>query len=209
MKITPRMVGRQLRFAARTATRVVRDPETGKEFPRLLATRGRSTMALRSPWLPFKMIDALTAVVGEQTRVFEYGGGGSTLWFLDRGAEVVTVEHHSAWAASLRSAASHPRWTLIEPVADENFDDYVRAIDDYADDWFDVVLVDGRERIRCMIEAQAKVRPGGLLIVDDTDRARYSSGLARMPWPRQDFTGFAPAKPSLAYTTIFTRPRDA
>jgi hypothetical protein len=206
MRVTAAMVGRQVRFAARSALHLARVPESGKEFPRLLATRGRSTMVLRSPWLPFRLIDAMSTIVDGRTRVFEYGGGGSTLWFLDRGAEVVTVEHHHAWAESLRSAASHSRWTLLERGGGDDFQSYVRAIDGYADDWFDIVLVDGRERVSCMKAALTKVKPGGLLIVDDSDRACYAAGLAGIPWSRQDYVGFAPAKPTLAYTTVFTRP---
>ena len=36
----------------------------------------------------------------------------------------------------------------------------------------DLVVVDGRERARCAARATAKVRPGGLLLVDDIDRER-------------------------------------
>ena len=106
MPVTGEMVRTQLRLAGRSAKVLARHPRLGKELPRLAATRGRSTMRLRLPWLPFRLIDELAAVIGPGSRVFEYGGGGSTLWFLDRGAEVVTVEHHEGWANQLEEATS-------------------------------------------------------------------------------------------------------
>jgi hypothetical protein len=53
-----------------------------------------------------------------------------------------------------------------------------------------------------------KVRPGGMLVVDDVDRQRYARALEAVDWPREDVIGFAPAKPSLSYSTLFTRPHE-
>ncbi len=208
MRVTPAMIGRQVRFVGRSLVRIAREPSTGRELPRLLRTRGKGTMELRMPWLPFRLVDELARSVGEGSRVFEYGGGGSTLWFLDQGADVVTVEHHEAWADALRRDVRHDRWTLLAvPVDDDgSFDTYVAAIDAYPDDSFDVVVVDGRERARCVRAAAPKVRPGGILVVDDVDRERYAAALHEVDWPREDFVGFAPAKPSLAYSSLFRRP---
>jgi predicted O-methyltransferase YrrM len=160
--------------------------------------------------LPFRLVDELAAHLQGEGRVFEYGGGGSTLWFLDHGASVVTVEHHPGWAASLseavRGSVRSEAWTLLTPDTTDSFDSYVDAIRGFEDATFDVVVVDGRERGRCAVAALDKVRPGGWLVVDDVDRERYAEPLSRIPWPRRDVVGFAPAKPSLAYSAVFRRP---
>jgi predicted O-methyltransferase YrrM len=206
MAVTGEMVRRQLRLAGRSAKVLVRHPAVGRELPRLAATRGRSTMRLRLPWLPFRLIDELASVVGPGSRVFEYGGGGSTLWFLDQGAEVTTVEHHDGWADELEARISSAAWTLLRRSAADAYADYVAAIDDQPDGSLDVVVVDGRERARCARRAVPKVRPGGLLLVDDIDRDRYRAAVAAIGWPRRDVVGFAPAKPTLAYTAVLQRP---
>ena len=206
MPVTGEMVRTQLRLAGRSAKVLARHPRLGRELPRLAATRGRSTMRLRLPWLPFRLIDELAAVIGPGSRVFEYGGGGSTLWFLDRGAEVVTVEHHDGWADQLEQTISSPAWTLLRRPSDDRYADYVGAIDEQPDDSLDLVLVDGRERARCAARATSKVRPGGLLLVDDIDRERYHAAVDAIGWPRRDVVGFAPAKPTLAYTAVLARP---
>ena len=206
MKITAPMVRNQARLAARSAARLARHPGEGRELGRLVATRGRGTMDLRLPWLPFRLIDELSGTIGAGARVLEYGGGGSTLWFLDRGATVVTVEHHAELAERLRRQVDSDRWTLLQRGPENDYADYVAAIDDFPDEHFDVVLVDGRERARCALRSVAKIKPGGLLIVDDVDRERYAGALEQVPYPREDVVGFAPAKPTLAYTAVMRRP---
>lgn len=208
MKITVRMVLWQARLMGRSVREIARNPAHGRELPRLLATRGRGNLHLRLPWLPFRLIDELQAVVGPGTRVFEFGGGGSTLWLLDRGADVVTVEHDQRWAEHLSLATGGERFTLLQRSAADDFTAYVSAMDAYPDDWFDIIVVDGRERARCIAAATAKLRRGGLLIVDDADRVEYAEAMRSTGWPRRDVIGFAPAKPSLAYTAVLVRPRD-
>lgn len=206
MKVTREMIRHQRALLARSAREIWRNPSSRGGFIRLLRTRGRSTMTLRLPWLPFCLIDELSRKVGPGARVFEYGGGGSTLWFLDRGASVVTVEHDRDWGRVLRGAIQAERWELLERPSSNTFEDYVSAIRGFPDRSFDVVVVDGRERGQCLLAAVEKVRPGGLLILDDSDRGRYSAAIHRVDWPRREFVGFAPAKPTLAYSTVFTRP---
>ncbi|WP_460806758.1 class I SAM-dependent methyltransferase [Nocardioides salsibiostraticola] len=161
-------------------------------------------MDLRMPWLPFRLIDDLESRVGLGTKVFEYGGGGSTLWFLDRGASVTTVEHHPAWRVRLADEIDDPRWNLLECTGTD-LADYVNSIRTCAEGSLDVVVVDGRERVRCAHEALPYLKPGGWLIVDDVDRDKYAEGLSRIDWPRRDVVGFAPAKPSLAYSAVFVK----
>lgn len=207
MRVTREMLARQARLMGSSLRVLAREPSLGRELPRLVATRGRSTMRLELPWLPFRLIDELESRVGADSRVFEYGGGGSTLWFLSRGAQVVTVEHHPGWAAELRRRVTSERWTMVERSPADDYAAYVAAIDEHADDSFDVVVVDGRERARCLTAALPKVKPGGLLVVDDVDRERYQAAIRATGWPRRDIVGFAPAKPSLSYTAVLTRPR--
>lgn len=163
-------------------------------------------MRLGLPWLPFRLIDELSDRVDASTRVFEYGGGGSTTWFLGQGASVVTVEHHAQWADRLAEGITSASWTLLRRGQEDNYHGYVAAIADFPVESFDIVVVDGRERVRCARGALERIRPGGLLIFDDVDRDRYQDGLASITWPRRDIVGFAPAKPTLAYTAVFTRP---
>jgi Methyltransferase domain len=207
VRVTAAKVRRQARFARETARGIAREPGLARDFPRFLATLRQGPTRLRMPWLPFRLADELETVVRLDSRVFEYGGGGSTLWFLDRGAIVVTVEHDQAWAAVLECAVESDSWTLLRPSIGDGYARYAGAICSFPDDWFDVVLVDGRARRRCVVRSLPKVKPGGLLLVDDVDRERHARAVRGVPWPRRDVVGFAPSKLSLGHTAVLTRPR--
>ena len=185
-----------------------RDPGQVRYLPAWRRALRRSTLESRLPWLPFRVISVLEAHLTPSSRVFEFGGGGSTLWFSERAGTVVTVEHDEGWFPLLEGAvASLNHVTVQHRTKDENFASYVGAIEEYHDGWFDVVVVDGRERVRCLREAMPKVKPGGLLLLDDSDRPRYSEAheLAAT-WPSRTFKGLTPSKAVAGTTTVWTRP---
>jgi len=206
--ITTAQLRHQARLMGRSARHLASRPGDGRELVRLVRAGARSTVRLRLPWLPFRLIDLLDERLEPGMRVFEFGGGGSTLWFLDHGLEVVTDEHDAAWARILEQATASASWSLLVHSLDDGGAAYVDAIGDYPDGHFDLVVVDGRYRVRCVAASLAKVRPGGMLVVDDTDRERYAAALEAVPWPRADIVGFAPAKPSLSYASVLVRPDD-
>lgn len=128
------------------------------------------------------------------------GGGGSTLFFCKRVANVVTVEHNAKWFSLLEKEVvknTIQNWKgLLRPaqegigenlsiadpdayVSDDvlfkgcHFREYASAIDAFSDAFFDVVLVDGRARPSCLKHALPKIKAGGLLILDNSDREYY------------------------------------
>ncbi|MGR6971714.1 class I SAM-dependent methyltransferase [Streptomyces cynarae] len=179
---------------------------------RFLTAWGRalrqSPLTSRLPWLPFRVIERLEKHLTKGSHVFEFGGGGSTLWFSERAGEVVTVEHDDDWFRALQDAVSEKdNCQVLYHAANDDFAGYVGSIADYADGYFDVVVVDGRERIRCLRSAMEKVRPGGLLILDDSDRARYSDAFViATAWPHVTYRGLTPAKAIAGVTTVWRRP---
>jgi hypothetical protein len=187
----------------------------------------------RLPWLVFDAIDALAGLDLAGRKVFEYGSGGSTLFWQDRGAAVVAVEHDPAWFAVVRSrlkptppvdyrlsppqptasgCGSEPAdptgYRSADPVwRDACFQRYVTVIDDFRDGSFDVVLVDGRARPSCIKHGAKKVTAGGALILDDSQRPYY---LAKTTEYLRDFVesrflGPRPAVHGISATSIFTR----
>lgn len=161
-----------------------------------------TTMQDRLPWLSFPAIELLQRSLKNTDKVFEYGGGGSTLFFVDRVAEVVTVEHDEAWFLSLEEhmkGEKGAKWEghhippgdgdlVRSPDASEplhysstddvskgkNFKQYVSQIESFPDLYFDVILVDGRARTSCLYHAVPKLRKGGLLVLDNAERAHYT-----------------------------------
>lgn len=161
----------------------------------------------RVPWITFSALEFLEKYLKSDMKVFEFGGGGSTLFFAGKVAELVTVEHDPEWFAALADKLSDQekvKWKgyLIQPEPsaavgldpsdpnhyaseDENFlkssfQKYSSAIDQFQDNYFDIVVVDGRSRPACMMHSLKKVKVGGLLLLDNADRPYYLKNVHRL-----------------------------
>ena len=196
---------------------ISRYPQSLIRNPQWLRQRTAATMALRQPWWPYDAVSWMTTRLPSRARVFEYGGGGSTLWLEDRGAIVTAVEHDGEWYKQLAGqVASETELLYVPPEATGVitsasapgfFDTYAAAIDDRPDGSLDLVIVDGRARIECARRAMPKVRPGGLLLLDDTDRHRYQPALEMLGiWEPHVFSGLKPGQRSPAQTSVWRRP---
>jgi hypothetical protein len=178
--------------------------------------RHAAPLDLRVPFWPYDAVDFVGARLPAAAAVFEYGSGGSTLWLLDQGADVTAVEHHPGWHQRLLAAAPRLALSLHEPSADGEigsimttgfFDAYVAAVDEVPDDSLDMLIVDGRARVECVDRALDKVKPGGMLLLDDTDRRRYSAAYRQLAdWERHDFAGVKPGQVRPAHTSVWVRP---
>jgi predicted O-methyltransferase YrrM len=198
-------IDKRLQQAGTIGSVIRRAPRETANVLRLIRTRKRSTLDIRLPWLPFTVIDMLSEAIGQESRVFEYGGGGSTAWFADHAGQVVTVEHDKAWYKALLSATSD--FDNVEVIWAENLADYVATIDQHGEELFDVVVIDGRERVACVERAMPRVKPGGFLILDDSTRSKYARASSLLEdWSRRDYFGFVPCKDEPGDTTIWTRP---
>lgn len=162
---------------------------------------GRSSVSDEMPWLNFRVQEFLEASLRPDWKVFEFGGGGSTLFFCKRAGEVITVENHEGWFNTLSQmfqdkgyrhwkghyVAAEPftgqRKRSPEQPADfmsggkglENmdFEHYARTIHQYPEQYFDLIVVDGRARPSCIRQSLPHLKPGGLLVVDNTERPYY------------------------------------
>ena len=113
----------------------------------------------------------------------EWGSGRSTRWFARRLASLVSVEYDDRWhtIVGLQLAEDglsnvdlrlvpldHPRNEPTRPVYDP-LPRYVALADTFPDDHFDFIEVDGHYRQACVAAALRKLKPGGLLLIDDTN----------------------------------------
>lgn len=211
-------------------------PQTLPCIPRWIASllaRG-TPLSSETPWMPYGALAFLEEHLPPQAAVFEYGGGGSTLWLARRAAAVTTVEHEEAWHALLAEALAArgvmnvtllrrpPRLEgpidgdfAVEGVdygsarAAGSFAEYVREIDAVPDASLDLVVVDGRSRAACLLRAMPKLRPGGVLVLDDAYRTRYDPAKRALGgWPRREFCGLRPSSLSPSQTTCWIRPTE-
>ena len=148
-----------------------------------------------APWITYRATNFLSKNLPNNAKIFEYGSGGSTLYYSKKAENLISVEHDKSWykilQAELKKRKVENCLYLSRPSKkskdslheyfnswreqEVSFKDYVEAIAGYKDDSFDLVSVDGRSRVACVKEAYNKVRSGGLILLDNSDRKDYFS----------------------------------
>lgn len=123
------------------------------------------------PMMDAREVQALHAYLDEHRpqRVLEWGAGGSTLYWPAQYPDVrwSAIEHDPAYYRAVSAA--------LPPNADLRllpFPAYWRA--EGTEGPFDLILVDGRERVRCLDTARRLLAPGGAVLLHDCGRRRYA-----------------------------------
>lgn len=143
--------------------------------------KAKTPLDLELPWFAYAAIDFLERYLHKRMTVFEYGSGGSTIFFARRVKSVLSVEDSDTWyelvTERLRTIGLGNAALKLCPFdfkAAHGFEQssYLHAI---PDEQFDVVVVDGMEewtlvRPVCFEKAEKHVKRGGIIIVDDSWR---------------------------------------
>ena len=158
------------------------------------------------PWFTYPAIHFLKErILKDELHVFEFGSGNSTLWWMNIAASVHSVEHEEEWFERIRAQISQK--VTYEHVLLEYDGRYCRAIAD-KQMAFDVVVVDGRDRVNCIKHSIPALTDRGVLILDNADRDSYRPGfdlLTQEGYSNLTFTGMGPVNLAAWSTTIFYR----
>jgi predicted O-methyltransferase YrrM len=158
------------------------------------------------PWMTYPAIALLCERVRPDMVVFEYGAGMGTLWWASRVREVVVCEHDEAWVREVRPRL--PSHVTLLHVPLEYGGEYSRAVARYPGR-FDVVVIDGRDRVHCAANAVVALKPGGVIVWDNSDRSAYASGIESLRgagFRVLRFPGLAPVESHRTETAILYRP---
>lgn len=133
-----------------------------------------------APWLTRSAILLLDSWLKKTDVGFEWGSGRSTVWFANRVSHLVSVETSKEWfekvSVRLKAGGLSDKvdYRFVECDIDEREGPmglpYADTILTFADNHFDFILVDGMARASCVRNALAKLKPGGLLIIDNANR---------------------------------------
>lgn len=157
------------------------------------------------PWMNYDVIRFLEDRLDKNMSLFEYGSGYSTSFYANLVANVVSVEFDEYWR------------DRIQPLMPQNVDlifqeadvdgDYCRTIR-RSGRGFDVVIVDGKDRVNCIVQAADTVSERGVIILDDSHRDRYRRGyefLESLGFRHIEFEGLKPTGIANFRTTLFYR----
>lgn len=175
------MQGSNFQRVARVAGDLILHPQYIGRYLTTSIPKKTTPLDLQLPWFSYAAIDFLGRFLRPSMRTFEYGGGGSTIFFARRTAQVTCVENSEDWAQKIRRVLDDQKIENVK-IQIHAYDpndraafgnsDYLRTLEKEAPD---IVVVDGYEervalRPDCFWLAETVIKPGGIIIVDDSWR---------------------------------------
>lgn len=173
---------------------VLRDPADLVHLPAwMMSVIGPGTLYDKGiPWFTYKTTRWLKQYVKPGMRVFEWGAGGSTVWLLARDVNLISVEMRPEWFQRIHCDLGKYEYNTWEVHLCEGWEELSTLVKGRGP--FDLVIVDTRRRIDCIVAALPEITPGGYLLLDDSQDERFASGIALLDqYERQDFWGLCPS----------------
>lgn len=141
---------------------------------RLLAQERRHP---EHPWFTGTAITIIESLLRKTDFGLEFGAGRSTPWFAGRVGQLVSIEHNRLYHEKVINDLkdrniSNVDLRLIEQDKPEEVGKesrYVRVIQEFSENSLDFVLVDGVYRAHCALGVLDRVKPGGILILDNSN----------------------------------------
>lgn len=160
------------------------------------------------PWMNYPVIQFLESRLNESHHVFEFGSGYSTKFYANLAGSVTSVEYDAAWCK--RVAAGLPdNAELIQQPSDVD-GDYCRTIE-RMDRKYDVVVVDGRDRVNCVRRSMRCLTDSGVILLDDSSRSEYQPAIEaanERGFRAFDFVGIKPTSCKAHQTTLLYRDKN-
>lgn len=127
------------------------------------------------PWLTKDAVNFLEKKLNKNSICFEWVSGRSATWFAKKVKYLISVENNIKWYKKVKVMLENRRLDNVRYLffnEDERKDNpkisnYASAINEYNDEIFDFILVDGIFREYCALNSIPKLKKGGFLIVDN------------------------------------------
>jgi len=155
------------------------------------------------PWVTYSFIDFIKERLTKEHTVFEFGSGNSTYFYAKYAGKVVSVEHDKNWydkIVNTKTENAEMIFTELQPDGE-----YCRMPVTLGTK-FDIIIVDGRDRVNCCKQAVNALTPGGVVVLDDSEREFYNEALVFLKdkgFKQLAFTGISPGLFYNKATSVF------
>ncbi|MDP3469203.1 MAG: FkbM family methyltransferase [Daejeonella sp.] len=155
------------------------------------------------PWVTYSFIDFIADRIQKEHLVFEFGSGNSTFYYAKRAQKVVSVEHDKAWFDKI--SASKPlnsEMIFCELQKDGEYSKMPESIGIK----FDIIIIDGRDRVNCSYNSLGALSEKGVIVLDDSERHQYSAAvnfLKNEGFRELSFSGISPGLFYRKSTSVF------
>lgn len=162
------------------------------------------------PWVTYSFIDFIKTRLNKQHTVFEFGSGNSTYFYAKYAGAVVSVEHDKEWFDKIEKSPAKPansELIFCELVRDG---DYCR-MPVKLNKKFDIIIVDGRDRVNCCKQGIEALSPNGVMVLDDSEREDYKEGvdfLLAKGFKHLLLSGISPGLFYRKSTSVFYKPEN-
>lgn len=159
------------------------------------------------PWFTYPAIEFLDSLDLRTATIFEWGSGHSSAYFAARCSSIESIESDRGWFEYQQGILKPNQSVRYRAASSE---DYCLAIKESDLRKYDIIIVDGMQRVRCCEQAIAKLKDGAILILDNSDwypklcQSLRTSGLIQI-----DFHGHGPINPYTWSTSFFVMRMDA
>lgn len=123
------------------------------------------------PWISYDAQKAIAAFLTPRSRVLEYGSGMSTVWYAEHAGEVVSIEDFAPWFDQVGGIIAERGVTNIRYRFAPDLAGYAAPTGEERSEGFDLVMIDGSARDLCAAAALPLLRPGGIIYLDNSDKA--------------------------------------
>lgn len=119
------------------------------------------------PWWPVPVIPIIAKHLNSDSTVLEFGAGSSTIWLAQRSKSVVSIEHNPLWHSKVVEQLRKRGLVnaTVQLVSEQDYCDLSWA----GNEKFDLIIVDGLFRWKCVEAALPHIRAGGILYLDNSD----------------------------------------
>lgn len=157
------------------------------------------------PWMSFSAVKFLEERLTPDLNLFEFGSGYSTRFYAERVKAVTSLEYDEKWFDIIKSQVpSNVKIVFQEKDVDGDYCRVVRTTGEI----FDVVIVDGRDRVNCVKQAMDCLSPKGVVLLDDSQRERYQEAISfakERGFKALNLEGLKATGAELDRTTLFYR----
>ena len=157
------------------------------------------------PWMNLSVVKLLEGRLSKDMSLFEFGSGYSTAFYARLVKDVVSVEYNQEWIDKV--APTLPDNASIVHVPNDVDGAYCRAAA-ATGRAFDVVVVDGRDRVNCVKQSAQSLSDDGVMLLDDSHRERYREAfdfLGGLGFKHLSIEGLKVTDFGVFETTIFYR----
>jgi len=118
------------------------------------------------PWLTRGAVEFMQDYLKGDMIALEYGAGSSTKWIADRVKKLYSIEHDDDWHDTVRNALKD--YKNVKLIHHERPYYYINF-----KTFFNFILIDGRDRVKCFRHAIKYLKVGGVIMLDNSERKEY------------------------------------